>query len=65
MRVLFSPFIPWNDITFVCRETHLPDVWDIRTYILEIRNPILKKEKTNLTNHERNEEVKISDKNYI
>jgi len=43
VRVLFSPFIPWDDTTSVCRETCFPDVWDISTCILEIRNPILKK----------------------
>lgn len=48
LRVLFSSLIPWNDTTFVCRETCFPDVRNISTYILEIRKPTLKKkEKTN------------------
>lgn len=43
LQVFFSPFLPWNDVTAPCGETHFCDIWDISTQMLGIRNTILKK----------------------
>lgn len=30
--VFFSPFIPWDDVTVACGETHFHDIWDISAH---------------------------------